>query len=414
MAGVSTAPVHASASDLDLRDGRLHLGGQSLTRLAARAGQTPFYVYDRTLVRRRVTALRAALPPAVHLHYAIKANPMPALVQLLHELVDGFDVASLHELHLALDTGAAAAAIGFAGPGKTPAALRAAVAAGCVVNAESCAEIEALAAAGDALGLTPTVAVRVNPDFQLKHSGMTMTGRASAFGIDAAQVPQALRRIGALGLDFEGLHLYAGSQNLRAEAIVECNTHTFELALTLAEHAPGPLRSLNIGGGYGIPYFPGERALDPAPIGANLERWLAILRQRLGAVRVIVELGRYLVGEAGAYVCRVVDRKVSKDRVILVCDGGLHHHLANSGNLGQVIRRNYPLVVEPAAGSRDETETVTLAGPLCTPLDVLAENVTVAHAPVGSLVAILQSGAYGLSASPQRFLGHPPAVEILV
>jgi len=414
MASVETAPVHAATRELDLRDGRLHLGGQPLWRLAARAGQTPFYVYDHGLVRRRIAALRTALPAPVQIHYALKANPMPALVQRLRALVDGFDVASLHELHLALDTGIAPAAIGFAGPGKSAVELRAAVSAGCVVNAESSAEIEALAAAGEALGIRPTVAVRVNPDFQLKHSGMTMTGRASAFGLDAAQVPQALRRIGALGLDFEGLHLYAGSQNLRAEAIVECNTHTFELALALAEHAPGPLRSLNIGGGYGIPYFPGERPLDPGPIGANLERWLGPLRERLGAVRVIIELGRYLVGEAGAYVCRVIDRKVSKDRVILVCDGGLHHHLANSGNLGQVIRRNYPVLVEPAPGASREPETVTLAGPLCTPLDLLGDNLTLPHAPVGSLIAILQSGAYGLSASPQRFLGHPPAVEILV
>lgn len=406
-------PTHAPLHQFPVRDGCLLIGGVPLPRLAAQVGRTPFYAYDRALVTERVGAVRAALPRDISLHYAIKANPMPALVQHLRPQVDGFDVASHGELLVALEAGMPAEQISFAGPGKRDPELRAAVAAGVTVNAESAGEIERLAAAGDALGVTPRVAVRVNPDFELKGSGMKMGGSPRQFGIDAEQVPAVLRRIGELALDFRGLHIFCGSQNLRAEAIVEANDRTFELAFALAAHAPAPFASLNIGGGYGIPYFPGERHLDLAPIGENLARWLPQVRARLGDTEVIVELGRYLVGEAGVYVCRVVDRKVSRGQVFLVCDGGLHHHLAASGNFGQVLRKNYPVRIGNRMDAA-ERETATVVGPLCTPLDLLADRMELPRAEPGDFVVVLQSGAYGLTASPRAFLGHPDAAEILV
>lgn len=406
-------PAHAPLHQFPVRDGCLLIGGVALPRLAAQVGRTPFYAYDRALVTERIGAVRAALPREIRLHYAIKANPMPALVQHLRPLVDGFDVASHGEMRVALEAGMPAEGVSFAGPGKRDAELRAAVAAGVTVNAESPGEIERLAAAGEALGVTPRVAVRVNPDFELKGSGMKMTGSPRQFGIDADQVPAVLRRIGELALDFRGLHIFCGSQNLRAQAIIEANDRTFELAFALAGHAPAPLAFLNIGGGYGIPYFPGERHLDLAPVGENLARWLPQVRERLGDTDVVVELGRYLVGEAGVYVCRVVDRKLSRGQVFLVCDGGLHHHLAASGNFGQVLRKNYPVRI----GNRmdaGERETATVVGPLCTPLDLLADRMELPRAEPGDFVVVLQSGAYGLTASPRAFLGHPDAAEILV
>jgi len=406
-------PLHAPMTGFTVERGELVVGGLPLSRLAARVGDTPFYAYDRGLLARRIDELRAALPPGIKLHYAMKANPMPALVGLMARLVDGIDVASAGELRVALDAGAAPRDISFAGPGKRDAELRQAVAAGVLVNLESFREVGVLAAASREFGLPARVAVRVNPDFELKSSGMKMGGGPKQFGVDAEQVPALLREIGAAGLAFEGFHLFAGSQNLKAEAIVEAQRKSFELALRLAEHAPAPVRFLNLGGGFGIPYFPGERHLDLRPIGDNLAEIVAQARKQLPGAEIVLELGRYLVGEAGIYVCRVIDRKLSRGQIFLVTDGGLHHHLAASGNFGQVIRKNYPAAIGNRMGGATG-ETVSVVGPLCTPLDLLADRMTLPAAEPGDLVVVFQSGAYGPSASPQGFLGHPAPAEVLV
>ena len=409
---MSTKPVHAAQTGFPIVDGCLQVGGLPLTRLAQRVGSTPFYAYDRRLVTERVRHLRTHLPAELELHYSIKANPMPALVQHLAGLVDGLDVASGGEMRVALDTGMAPERISFAGPGKSDAELSRAVAAGICVHAESEREIGSLARIGEALGIAPQLALRINPDFELKGSGMRMGGGAKQFGIDAEEAPRMLALAADLGLKVTGLHIFSGSQSLKAEAIVEAQAQTVELALRLAGHARDPLRMLNIGGGFGIPYFPGETALDIAPVGERLREHLPRLQAALPGVAVAIELGRYLVGEAGVYVARVVDRKVSRGQVFLVTDGGLHHHLAASGNFGQVIRKNYPVAI----GNRMEAdkETVSVVGPLCTPLDLLAERMALPRAEVGDLVVVFQSGAYGRSASPAAFLSHPDVVEVLV
>jgi diaminopimelate decarboxylase len=418
MAEAKSAPQHAPMHQFarDAR-GELAVGGQPLSQLAARVGQTPFYAYDRVLLRSRVASLRTALPPTVQLHYAMKANPMPAVVGLMATLVDGIDVASAGELKVALDVGADPREISFAGPGKRDIELSQAVAAGVLVNVESMREIGVLAAASQRLGLPARIAVRVNPDFELKGSGMKMGGGAKQFGVDVDQVPALLRAAADAGLAFEGFHLFAGSQNLRAEAICEAQVKAYELALRLAVLAAQPVGFLNLGGGFGIPYFPGEQRLDLAPIGANLASLVERAAREMPEARLVIELGRYLVGEAGVYVARVIDRKVSRGQVFLVTDGGLHHNLSASGNFGQVVRKNYPVTTSPGApgaGAPLGTETVTAVGPLCTPLDLLADRMELPCAGEGDFVVVFQSGAYGASASPQGFLGHPACVEVLV
>lgn len=406
-------PRHAPMNQFRNEGGQLVVGGLPLAQLAARAGSTPFYAYDRGLLSQRVTELRAALPAVVKLHYAMKANPLPALVAHMAGLVDGIDVASGGELKVALAAGADPREVSFAGPGKREEELHQAVAAGILVNVESFREIDLLAVISRELGLPARVAVRVNPDFELKSSGMKMGGGPKQFGIDAEQVPQALVEIGRKGLAFEGFHLFAGSQNLKAAAIVEAQQKSYELALRLAQDAPAPVRFLNLGGGFGIPYFPGEQRLELAPIGANLAVLVERAKTELPQAELVIELGRYLVGEAGIYVTCILDRKVSRGQVFLVVDGGLNHHLSASGNFGQVIRKNYPVAI----GNRmdaTEKEVASVVGPLCTPLDLLADRMELARAEPGDLVVIFQSGAYGASASPQAFLGHPPVVEILV
>jgi diaminopimelate decarboxylase len=406
-------PIHAPIEQFPVRDGELVVGGVKISTLAARVGQTPFYAYDRSALGARVAQLRAALPKAVKLHYAMKANPMPAVVQFMATLVDGIDVASAGELKVALDAGADPAEVSFAGPGKRDAELRQAVASRVLVNVESARELPVLAQASQDLGLPARVAVRVNPDFELKGSGMKMGGGPKQFGVDADAVPALLERIGELGLAFEGFHLFAGSQNLKAESICEAQQKSYGLALRLAGHAPSPVRFLNLGGGFGVPYFPGETRLDLVPIGANLQALLERARSELPEASFVVELGRYLVGEAGVYVTRVVDRKASRGQVFLVCDGGLNHHLAASGNFGQVVRKNYPVTVGNRA-DRAPREVASAVGPLCTPLDLLADRMELPVAEVGDLVVVFQSGAYGASASPQAFLGHPAVTEVLV
>lgn len=415
-APVKAPPRHAPMDQFEVRDGVLQIGGQPLTRLADRVGRTPFYACDRALLTRRVEELRAALPATLELHFAMKANPMPALVAHMAGLVDGIDVASGGELQVALDAGADPREISFAGPGKSALELRQALAAGILINVESFREITLLRELCRETGYAARVAVRVNPDFELKSSGMKMGGGPKQFGVDAEQVPELLTRIGeaaADGVGFEGFHLFAGSQNLKPEAIVEAQLKSFELALRLAQDAPAPVKVLNLGGGFGIPYFPGEQRLDLGPIAENLAALVERAAVELPQAKLVLELGRYLVGEAGIYVCRVVDRKVSRGQVYLVTDGGLHHHLAASGNFGQVIRKNYPVAI----GNRMEVaaeEGVSVVGPLCTPLDLLGERMSLARAEPGDLVVVFQSGAYGVTASPQNFLSHPAAAEVLV
>jgi diaminopimelate decarboxylase len=407
------APAHAPMTLFPVVDDCLQVGGIPLTRLAQRVGTTPFYAYDRRLISERVAHLRKHLPREVHLHYAIKANPMPAVVQHLASLVDGLDVASARELMVALDTTMPPANISFAGPGKTADELARAVAAGIVINMESEHEMETIGLVGEAIGIRPRVAVRVNPDFELKSSSMKMGGGPKPFGVDAERVPAMLSRLKALDLDLTGFHIYSGSQNLKAEAICEAQEKTIELACRLAAYAPSSPALLNIGGGFGIPYFPGEQPLGLEQIGGNLRRLLPLIAQRLPATQVVIELGRYLVGEAGIYVCRVIDRKLSRGQVFLITDGGLHHNLSASGNFGQVIRKNYPVIVgNKVTGATRENASVV--GPLCTPLDILADRMEMAQADVGDLIVVFQSGAYGLTASPTAFLSHPLPQEVLV
>ena len=413
MPEAQSSPAHVPMSQFPIVNGQLHIGGQPLKLLAERVGQTPFYAYDRELLRGRVAELRAALPASVKLHYAMKANPMPAVVGLMAQLVDGIDVASGGELRVALDAGADAREISFAGPGKRESELRQAVASRVLVNVESMREVFLLGAISNELGLPARVAVRVNPDFELKGSGMKMGGGPKQFGVDVEDMPALLKEVAGAGLGFEGFHLFAGSQNLHAESICEAQLKSYQLALRLADSAPGPLRFLNLGGGFGIPYFPGEKRLDLRLIGDNLAALVERARTDMPEVSFVIELGRYLVGEAGVYVTRIVDRKVSRGQVFLVTDGGLNHHLSASGNFGQVIRKNYPLTIGNRAEAV-ERERASVVGPLCTPLDLLGDRMELPVAQVGDLVVVYQSGAYGASASPQGFLGHPQCVEVLV
>jgi diaminopimelate decarboxylase len=404
---------HAPHPYFDAKDAELLIGGRKVSAIAAEIGRTPFYVYDRAVMNRKVHELRAALPAEVEIHYAMKANPMPEVVRHFCDLADGIDVASAGEMDAALAAGMRPELISFAGPGKTPAELERAVAAGIVINMESELEMRRLAEIARRAGKRPKVAVRVNPDFELKTSGMKMAGGPKQFGVDAERVPQMLAELGSLPMEFWGFHIYCGSQNLVPEILMESQGKTAALAIELARHAPGPVRLLNLGGGFGIPYFPGEHPLTLAPIGENLRSLASVIHAALPEATIALELGRYLVGESGVYVCRIIDKKISRGQVFLITDGGLHHHLAASGNFGQVIRKNYPVLVANRIDAT-QTEIAMVVGPLCTPLDMLADRMQLAAADVGDLIAVFQSGAYGFTASPLAFLSQPAPAQLLV
>ena len=404
---------HSDMSQFSVAGNQLVVGGVELSTLVARVGQTPFYAYDRDVITRKVETLREHFPEGISFHYAIKANPMPAVIAHLAELTDGLDVASGEELRRALDTQMEPENISFAGPAKSVNELRMAIAAGITINLESEVEFDRAKSVAQELGITGKVAVRVNPDFQLKASGMKMGGGPQQFGIDAERVPALLKAIDESDLKFEGFHIFTGSQNLKAEAIIDAHDKIFDLLERIQKDYPTKVNKLNIGGGLGIPYFPGEKPLDLAPIGHNLERLLQHYQRYLEGTEVIVELGRYLVGESGVYVCEITDIKESRGETFLITNGGLHHHLAASGNFGQVLRKNYPAAIGNRMAAT-ELERASVVGPLCTPLDLLANKMELPSATIGDYVVIFQSGAYGITASPEKFLSHPHAVEVLV
>lgn len=397
----------------DAIDGVLAIAGRKVTALVAEAGSTPLFVYSRDLLTARVAALRAAMPERLSIHYAVKANPYGPLLKHMLTLVDGFDIASGGELAIVQAAGVDPAQVSFAGPGKRDAELEAAITAGVTLNLESEGEANRALAIAERLGVTPRLAIRVNPDFDLKGSGMKMGGGAKPFGIDAERVPGLARKLVASGADWRGFHIFAGSQALSADAIIETQGQTLALAARLAEETGAPLPKCNLGGGLGIPYFPGDEPVDVSAVGAALSERFADLPEVLRDTAFCIELGRYLVGESGVYLATVVDRKESHGEVYLVTDGGLHHQLAASGNFGTVVRRNYPSAIATRFGAAAEEEA-SIVGCLCTPLDRLADKGGFPRAEVGDIVAIFCAGAYGASASPAMFLGQGPAAEMLV
>lgn len=400
-------------SGYEVIDHELAIGGQPVGHWVDNAGRTPFFVYSRDLIARRVAALRDAMPAQLNINYAIKANSFGPILEFMSDIVDGFDIASGGELAMIRNAGVDTARVSFAGPGKRDDELEAAIAAGVTLNLESENEARRALGIADRLGITPRLAIRVNPDFELKGSGMKMGGGAKPFGIDAERVPALAREIVAAGCEWRGLHIFTGSQSLDAAAIIEAQANVIALADQIARDADLSLPKLNMGGGFGIPYFHGDSPLDISVIGAALEERLADLPDSLIEAEFFVELGRYLVGEAGVYLTRIVDRKTSHGEVYLVTDGGLHHQLAASGNFGTVVRRNYPVAIANRI-SQPAVEEANVVGCLCTPLDRLADKAAFPRAEIGDIVAVFCAGAYGASASPSAFLGQGPAVELLI
>jgi diaminopimelate decarboxylase len=403
------------AEKFTIQNNCLTIGGIPLPRLAQQVGQTPFFAYSREHIDCQVQLLRAHIPEKISIHYAIKANPFVPVIHHLSRLVEGFDVASANEMALALNSGVSPEDISFAGPGKTVEELQRAVAAQVLLNVESHTELHRIREIATDYGITARVSLRINPDYNLNSSGMKMGGGPRQFGMDVSCVQDAMIfiRDNPEQLHFEGFQIFPGSQNLRADYLIEAQKKALDLVIELAKIAPGPIRRFNLGGGFGVPYFQGDKELDIAVVGEAMHALVARAEQHLPQAEIILELGRYLVAPAGIYVAKIIDRKVSHGVTYLVADGGMNHHLAASGNLGQLIRRNYPAVIGNKVQG-EQHELANVVGPLCTPLDILLNQGDIALAAPGDYIVIFQSGAYGLTASPNGFLSQKSAAEVLV
>ena len=404
--------LKSALTNFTTRGSELFLGDASLSELARSHG-TPVYIYSEEIIRKKHQALRKSLPDNLQIYYAVKANPHPQIISLLAGLYDGFDVASAGEIERVMSAGFPGAMISFAGPGKTLSELHYAVEHGIVISVESEQEFGHIKTISTHIGKTANVAVRVNPDFDLSQSGMKMGGGPKQFGVDSECVPTLIKAMAeAETVRFMGIHVFAGSQNLNADVLLQTFEKILEYAVFLTRETGIPLRHVNMGGGLGIPYFAHENQLDLAVLGTGLEELLSKYTPLLGSPKFIMELGRFLVGECGVYLAKILYRKMSMGQVFLITDGGMHHHIAATGNFGQsLVRRPMPITVVNRQGGA--LEKVHVVGPLCTPLDTFG-YVELPEAREDDIVAVLQSGAYGFSASPHLFLSHPAPKEIVI
>jgi len=396
--------------------GNLRIGGVAVSRLADEFG-TPLFVYDQAVMRRKWELLRSTFPPRFDIYYSVKANPNLSILRFFLAQGAGLEIASAGELYQAREAGCAPDRLLFAGPGKTPAELELALIEGVgEIHAESMLELERIAKTAARLDRRAPIAIRVNPEADAQGGAMRMGGKAAPFGIDEELLDAALDFVLCRpSLEFRGIHLFTGTQILDSEILLAQYRHGLVVAKHVADRVGAPLRSLDFGGGLGVPYFSNEHPLDMEELSAglaDLDRDVAA-DGRLAQARCVIEPGRYLIAEAGVYVARVIDVKTSRGKKFVVLDGGMNHHLAASGNLGQTIKRNFPIAVATKWGAAEE-ETVEVVGPLCTPLDTLGRSVAVPHVEPGDLMAIFQSGAYARTASPLGFLSHPHPPEVMI
>lgn len=397
-------------------EGGLTIGGLSVAALADTYG-TPLFLYDAAVMRSAYRALAGAVAGFAQVDYSVKANPAPAVIRVFAQEGAGAEIASGAEFEAALGAGLAADRILFAGPGKGETEIDRVVAAGIgEIHLENAEEMARVAAAARRHGRIARVAIRINPGPEAQGGAMRMGGKPSPFGFDEEDLDAVVDAVEAEpGLALSGIHLFAGTQGLMAATLLAQWGHGLALAARVADRIGRPLATIDLGGGLGIPYFASDSDLDLDAIRAGvpaLARSLAA-HPGLAGARVVLEPGRYLAGPAGIYVARVRAVKVSRGTRFLITDGGLHHHLAASGNLGQVIKRDYPVSAVREAPDSPRSPCAVV-GPLCTPLDMLARATALPDLAEGDLVAVLQSGAYGLTASPTGFLSHPLPAEVLV
>jgi diaminopimelate decarboxylase len=384
---------------------------------------TPFYLYDLDQAIAHLELLRADFPPNLHVMYCAKANASPAVLRAFADKTPFLDISSAGELSIALAHGYLPENISFAGPGKTERELERAVRAGVgTISVESAAELSRLCSVCRTHDQRAAITVRINPEHVAKGFGMSMAGRPSQFGVpreDASDVLKAA--LAAPEIELRGIHVFAGTQCLDENALIANIEQTLAIAHELCEQHQLAPQTINLGGGLGVAYFEGQRALDTARVSKRIAqsvRNFCAANPSYGPTRFVLELGRFLMAEFGVYVCRVVEVKQTRGKRFAILDGGMHHCFAATGNFGQLIKKNYPvfnLSAPSAASAEHALERFELVGPLCTPLDSMARNLALPRAEPGDLIGFASCGAYSFSASPLMFLAHdtPPELAIV-
>lgn len=377
--------------------------------------QTPCYVYFAEQIENRIALLRERFGNRFALSFAVKCNPNPGLLRWLNGRIEHLDVSSSGELHLALHAGWDPAQISFTGPAKREYELRDAMAAGIgLLVIESLREARLASAIAVQTGRYQPVLVRIAPDSVPKGFGDQMAGRPSAFGIDIEVTGDALREILTLpGLTLIGLHIYSGTQCLRPDAIVANYRGFLTIFVKLCEeHGLRPAK-LIFGAGLGVAYHDQDTPLDLSQIADSIIPDLDDFRQKPAFVdaELVLELGRYLVGDSGYFLTRVISVKESRGARIAICDGGMNNHLPAAGLFGMAMRRNYSM---HKVGGGGPVEKIDIVGPLCTSIDRLASGIELPHLEEGDVIAVHNSGAYGLTASPIHFISHAPPAELLI
>jgi len=398
------------------RSGELYIGGMPVASLARRHG-TPLFIYDRGVMNNKLNALRDALTPEIDVFYSVKANPNNFILRHFVQLGCGLEIASAGEFLKALAAGCPAERIFFAGPGKTNDELELTLSNNIgEIHIESPYEAARVSDICKRRGIRARVAVRVNPTNDAQGGAMRMGGKPAPFGVDEEKLDPLIEfLITDPGFDFRGIHMFSGTQILDSSVLMTQYRKCVEIARRVVSKIGRPLHTVDFGGGLGIQYFSGEAELDLGRLRIELASFMADLRRDpdFEETRFVVEPGRFLVGESGIYVGRITDIKESRGKKFLIIDGGMNHHLAASGNLGQTIKRNYPIALVEKLGSASE-EKVDVVGPLCTPLDTLGRDVYLPQAKPGELVGIFQSGAYARSASPLGFLSRSTPAEVWI
>ena len=392
---------------------QLLIGGQTAEDLVAEAGGTPLFVYDNNIVGAQVARFKGAMADGIGLYYAVTANPYEPLLEFLGRYVDGFRIVSNGELKRLQDAALAGIPINFAGPGKLDLELEAAVSAGATISVESEGEAGRAIRAAERVGIKPRISVRVTPPFTIENGQVSLVCEASPFGVDAERVPGLVKGLIEADVDWRGLHMFAGAQCLDAAALADVHRATVTHAGEIADLIGMPIPELNLGSGFDIACRPGDEPLDIDLVARSLNETLCSAPSLLATTRFTIELGRWLVGEAGVYLTRVVDRTESCGQTFITTDGGGHHLIGATGSLGERSISNFPIAVAERFNAPPE-EVVTVAGCLCTPFDVLGDQVSLPRLEEGDLIAVFCAGAYGLSASPQAWESRPLARELLV
>ena len=375
--------------------------------------ETPLYYYDGDKIEANTVLLKGSLIQGSTLYFSMKANPLLGLCRIMNDLGCGIEVASKGELFVALEAGVNPDRIIFTGPGKTYEELKYAVKKHIhIINIESLEEVKMINDIAEKQDCCVNVAIRVNPKESKMNAKIKMSGVSSQFGIEESSIDEDVIDFikNLSNIKLVGIQVYMGTQILDAEDIIANTEYIIQLGIGLSQKYNFDLKYLNLGGGFGVPYFNNDEPLQMDKLKDGMIRIKEKYKTKLDNAEIVFESGRFILADAGKFITKVLYKKESKGKKYIVCDGGSNFHAA-SAFLGRIIRNNYPMYSIPDSEDKEE---ITVTGPLCTPTDVIGQSVEInKYIEEGDFIVIDKAGAYGITYSPYAFLGHRRPIEIM-